>query len=93
MIRDYSKTRIIWTRHAIHEASEESFDTKEIEKSLSRIAEFPEMEEDKRRGVTRIGERYCTLIYKTMAAGIIVITCWESNPTDINEHKCAIREG
>ena len=59
---------------------------REIEKNLNKVVELPEFNEDKKRGIIKLGERYCTLIYKKKKHGLIIITCWESNPTDVSEY-------
>jgi len=91
MIRDYSKTRVKWTRHAFAEATEDNFKTNELEGSFLRVVEFPELNGKKRRGIVRLGSRYCTLIYVLTGQGIVVITCWESNPTDISEYNNVVK--
>jgi hypothetical protein len=89
MIRDYSKTRVRWTKHASAEVLEDNFNVREIEESLGGVVEFPEFNGCKLRGIIKIKARYCTLIYARTSWGIVVITCWESNPTDIGEYKRA----
>jgi hypothetical protein len=86
MIRDYSKSRIMWTKHALAEATEDNFRTCEIEDNLSHVAEFPELDGGKMRGILRVGSRYCTLVYMLKRDGLLMITCWESNPTDLEEY-------
>jgi len=86
MIRDYSKIRLLWTKHAAAEVIEDRFNPREIEKNLNKVVELPEFNEDKKRGIIKLGERYCTLIYKKKKHGLIIITCWESNPTDVSEY-------
>jgi len=92
MKRDYSKSRVVWTKHARDEVTEDNFKKQEIEESLSKVIEFPEFEDNKTRGIIKVGERYCTIIYKRMTNGIIIITCWESNPTDVREYYNVVRE-
>jgi len=46
-IRDYSGSRIIWTKHAIREAIEDNLGIGEIENRLKGIVELPEFEEEK----------------------------------------------
>jgi hypothetical protein len=93
MIRDYSKHRVVWTRHAKEQALEDNFPTSEVEGNISVVVEVPEFEEDKWRGILRVGPRYCTLIYRSFKDGLIVITCWESNHTDIEEYKRGTKHG
>jgi hypothetical protein len=90
MIRDYSKTQVMWTKHASAEVLEDNFTADEIEDGLRQVAEFPEFNGNKKRGVLKIGPRYCTIIYVRTRQGIVVITCWESNPTDIKEYDAAM---
>jgi hypothetical protein len=87
MIRDYSKTQVMWTKHALAEATEDNFRTKDIEGNLSYVVEFPEFEGGKMRGILRVGSKFCTLVYLPKRDGLLVITCWESNPTDMEEYK------
>jgi len=87
MIRDYSEIRLLWTKHAAAEVLEDNFDPKQTQEKLGRVVELPEFDEDKKRGIIKVGGRYCTLIYKKKKNGLIVITCWESNPTDRSEYK------
>jgi hypothetical protein len=91
MIRDYSNTRVMWTRHASAEVLEDNFKAKDIEDSLRKVVEIPEFNGVKKRGIIRIGARYCTLIYVLTKTGLVVITCWESNPTDISEYNAVMR--
>ena len=93
MLRDYSKARLLWSKHAASEAIEDNFDPREIEAHLRRVVELPEFSEDKRRGIIRVGGRHCTLIYAKKKHGLIVITCWESNPTDVKEYNRVIKGG
>lgn len=92
MIRDYSKARLLWTKHAAAEAIEDDFDAREIEENMKQVVEIPEFNEEKKRGIIRLDDRYCTLIYKKKKHGLIINTCWESNPTDIKEYKCVLKE-
>jgi len=85
--RDYSKSRVFWTKHAIVEALEDGFRTEEIEKALKYLVEIPRPETQKTRGVVKVGERYCTLIFMSMKAGIRIITCWASSTGDVEEYK------
>ena len=85
--KDYSKSRVFWTKHAIVEALEDGFRTEEIEKALKHLVEIPGFETQKVRGVVKVGERYCTLIFMNMKAGIRIITCWASSTGDITEYK------
>ena len=92
-IRDYSKSRIIWTKHAAQEVLEDNFDPVEIGRCLRRVVELPEFEENKSRGILKLGGRYCTLIYARMRFGLKIITCWESSPGDIKEYKRVMKDG
>lgn len=85
--RDYSKLRVFWTKHAVVEALEDGFRTEEIEKGLKFLVEIPGFETEKIRGVVKVGERHCTLIFMRMKAGLRIITCWASSPSDINDYK------
>jgi len=87
MLRDYSGTRLFWTRHAAAEAIEDDLDPMEIEGALRVVVELPEFNGEKKRGIIKIGERYCTLIYVKKRHGLVVITCWESSQTDVKEYK------
>jgi hypothetical protein len=93
MIIDYSKTKVMWTKHATAEVIEDNFKAEEIERNLNHVVEFPESEGDKMRGIIRVGVRYCTLIYVTTNNILKVITCWESNSADIEEYKRANKNG
>ena len=84
---DYSKSRVFWTKHAVVEALEDSFRTEEIEKGMKSLIEIPGFEPEKIRGVVKVGERHCTLIFMRMKAGLRIITCWASSPGDINDYK------
>ena len=75
----------MWTKHALAEATEDGFKVKEIEGNLSFVAEFPEFDGERKRGVLKVGSRHCTLIYATKGERMTIITCWESNHTDIAE--------
>ncbi len=85
--KDYSKSRVFWTKHAIAEALEDGFRTGEIEDALKNLVEVPCPEAQKVRGVVKMGDRYCTLIFMDMAAGIRIITCWASGAGDISDYK------
>jgi len=91
MIVGYPGVRLFWTKHAVVEALEDNFDVSEIEGAIRVVVETPEFEEDKRRGVVKVGNRYCTLIYKKKKRGMVIITCWESNKTDIDEYHKSMR--
>ena len=84
--------RILWTKHAAAEAIEDDFDTQLIESNMGKVVELPEFNGEKKRGILRVNTRYCTLIYKKKKHGLIIITCWESNPTDIKEYKRVLKE-
>jgi len=92
MLRDYSKSRLYWTKHAASEAIEDGFKAQKIEENLKTVVELPEFNGEKNRGVIKVGERYCTLIYKKMKKGLLAITCWESNPTDVQEYQRVFRQ-
>jgi hypothetical protein len=92
MMGDYSGKRLFWTKHAASEAIEDNFDPEEIEKKLKRVCEVPEFNEGKRRGTIKVDSRYCTLTYKKKKSGLVVITCWESNQTDIKEYRRKVRD-
>ena len=92
MIKNFSKKRIVWTKHASKEVLEDNFDPVLIEKCLDKVAEFSEFNEDKKRGIIKLDGRYCTLIYVKMKFGFKIITCWESSRTDIRDYRKAIRE-
>ncbi len=85
--RDYSKQRIFWTKHAVVESLEDGFRTEEIEKSMKFLVEVPGAEAEKIRGVIKVGDRHCTLIFMRMNAGLRMITCWASSPSDIDDYK------
>ena len=85
--RDYSKQRIFWTKHAVIGALEDGFRTLEIEAGIKSLIEIPGSETGKIRGVIKIGERHCTLIFMRMNAGLRIITCWASSHSDINDYK------
>jgi hypothetical protein len=78
--------RVFWTKHAIVEALEDGFRTEEIEKALKSIVEISS-ESQKTRGVVKLGNRYATVIFMKMKAGIRIITCWASSTSDINEYE------
>ena len=78
--------RVFWTKHAIVEALEDGFRTEEIEKSLENMVEISR-ESEKIKGVSKVGDRYCTVIFMKMKAGLRIITCWASSTGDINEYK------
>lgn len=90
-LKDYSKSRIIWTKHAAEEVLEDHFDPGEIERGLRRVVELPELDKDKKRGIIKLSNRYCTLIYVKMRFGLKIITCWESSVSDIKDYKNIIR--
>lgn len=83
--------RVFWTKHAIVEALEDGFRTEEIEKALEGIVEISS-ESQKIRGVVKVGERYATIIFMKMKAGIRIITCWSSSTGDINEYKKILKK-
>ncbi|MBN2014671.1 MAG: hypothetical protein JW778_05780 [Candidatus Altiarchaeota archaeon] len=91
MIKNLSGRRIVWTKHAAKEVLEDNFNPALIEKCLDRIAKFPEFNENKNRGVTKLDGRYCTLIYVKMKLGLKVVTCWESSQNEIKEYRRAVR--
>jgi hypothetical protein len=93
MIRDYSRVRLMWTRHALAEATEDNFRVEEIAKCLGRAVEFPELDGIKRRCIMRVGDRHCTMILVPASSGFVVVTCWESNPTDISEYDRVTKHG
>jgi len=86
-VKDYSKSKIFWTKHAVVEALEDGFKTDDIEGGLKFLVEVPGFETEKIRGVIKVGERYCTIIFMKMKAGLRVITCWASSSGDINDYK------
>ena len=85
MIRDFSKRTIIWSRHALKEALEDDFSTKDIEKSLAKSVELY-LEPGKKKAVTNIGTRYCTVIFIDMKYAIKIITCWEASYWEIEAY-------
>ncbi len=82
----------MFTRHAVEQATEDNFTLRDIQAKMAYTAEQPEFEGRKMRGVVKIGQRYCTLIYAPSKAGITVITCFESNMTDAHEYLKMARE-
>lgn len=93
MIRDYSKTQVMWTRHALAEATEDNFKIRDIEKGLYHVVESPEFNGIKKRGIIRLDSRFCTLIYTVIGDSILMITCWESSHTDIAEYRRTVKRG
>jgi hypothetical protein len=87
MIWDYSRVRVDMTRHAVDEAKKDGIKIVDIKKSLGKIVEFEEFEENKKRGIIRVGAGYCTLIYVKKKRGLLLITCWKSNREDIREYR------
>jgi len=92
MIKNYSKQIVLWTKHASEEVLEDNFEPRLIEQNLDKVVELPEFNGEKKRGIIRLNGKYCTLIYIRINFGIKIITCWESNPTDIQEYKQNIRK-
>jgi len=70
--------KLIWTKHAAREIIEDNFDPAEIEKNFEKVQEvYPE--DGKTKGVLKLGERFCTIVYAKLECGIKIITCWESS--------------
>lgn len=69
---------ILWTKHALKSITEDNFATKDIEKNLQNIVHLYS-ENGKKKGVVKIGERYCTLIYFKGEGKLKIITCWKSS--------------
>ena len=91
-IKDYSKSTILWTKHAAQEVLEDHFDPAEVERGLKKVVELPEFEDEKLRGIIKLKNRYCTLIYIKMKFGLKIITCWESGAGDIKDYKRIIKD-
>ena len=85
--KDYSRPKIFWTKHAIVEALEDGFRTEEVEKGMRHLVELPGFEAKKVRGVVKVGEQHCTLVFMRMKAGLRIITCWASSPSDIKDYE------
>ncbi len=77
---------ILWTKHALKSASEDRFATTDVEKNLNNIVHLYS-ENGKKKGVIKVGERYCTIIYCKGSGKLKIITCWKSSWWEVKAYE------
>lgn len=96
-MQNLSDKGIIWTKHALRSASEDNFAISDLAKNLNKVAELyaenplqgslANARDEKNKGIVKVGERYCTIIYIETKEIVKIITCWKSSWWEVTSYE------